>query len=68
MRQVADRGENLVFHMCSSLMTEVLIDDFYKGWGKAHTFIDIGSAYDPYVNGDNGKRRQIRSYHKYLRI
>jgi len=67
MREMADGTWNLVFHICGSLMTEVLIDDMQK-YSHRHTFIDIGSAYDPYVLGENGKRRQIRSYHKFLKL
>jgi len=66
--ELARTRKHLIFHICASLMTEVLIDELYNKFGHKHTFIDIGSAYDPYVLGDNGKRRQIRSYHKYLKI
>ena len=66
--EMANKHKHLIFHICASLMTEVLIDELYLQWGDQHTFIDIGSAYDPYVIGENGKRRQIRSYHKYLKI
>ncbi len=67
VRQIADTTTPLVFHICGSMMTEVLIDDMQE-FSDRHTFIDIGSAYDPYVVGENGKRRQIRSYHKLLKI
>ncbi len=66
--ELAETRKHLIFHICASLMTEVLIDELYNKFGQKHTFIDIGSAYDPYVIGENGKRRQIRSYHKYLKI
>ncbi len=66
--EIADTRKHLIFHICASLMTEVLIDELYNKFGHKHTFIDIGSAYDPYVIGENGKRRQIRSYHKLLKL
>lgn len=61
-------GKNAVVHIAASLMTGVLIDDLYKRFEDDFTFVDVGSALDPYVKGDNGKRRNIRSYHKKLII
>ncbi len=66
--EIAETKKHLVFHICASMMAEVLIDELYNKYGDRHTFIDIGSAYDPYVIGENGKRRQIRSYHKFLKL
>lgn len=49
----------LVFLLCASMMSEIIVDQFY---GYGHTFIDMGSVLDPYA----GVRS--RRYHHKLNI
>ena len=53
-----DKYENWVVLFSASMPTEVWIDDMYK-WdeGNQHSFIDVGSLFDPYVD------RNSRKYH-----
>jgi hypothetical protein len=44
----------------ASMMTNVLIDDFYNIFGTTITQLDCGSMFDPYVNVNS------RSYHKQI--
>lgn len=52
--------ESIVVLFCASMMSEVLIDDF--SYLDYHTFIDIGSAFDPYAGVKS------RGYHHKLSI
>lgn len=52
-------GYDFVFLLCASMMSEVLINDFQY---TAHTFIDCGSVFDPYVG------KLSRSYHHKLKL
>ena len=50
-----------VFLFCASMMSNVLIDKLWKQ-NKECTYIDIGSALDPYVG------KNSRSYHKNMKV
>lgn len=54
--------KDVVILYCSSMASEVLIDDIYNDYGDAVTQIDIGSAFDPFIGANT------RSYHRNLKI
>lgn len=55
---LSDKHEHIIL-LCASMMSEVIIDDFKD---SGHTFIDIGSAFDPYCGVKS------RRYHHKLNI
>jgi len=50
----------VVFAMCASMLTEVLIWELFPQIGKTSWMIDFGSVWDPYV------KNPTRRYHKHV--
>ncbi len=46
------------FLFCASMMSNVLIHHLHEKYGHIHSFIDMGSVFEPYIG------LSIRSYHK----
>lgn len=61
LTSLEERSASDVWLYCASMMSNVLIDDMH-GYGRGHTQIDIGSAFDPYVG------RLTRTYHENLEL
>ena len=54
-------GQDGVFLFCATMMSNVLIDELH-GLNPAHTYLDMGSALDPYAGVNS------RKFHKALRL
>lgn len=57
-RQDWNGEHGLVVLFCASMPAKVMIDELYQEFGKQHTFLDMGSVFDPYVG------KKSRGYHK----
>ena len=48
--------KNIIVLFCASMATNAMIDELYN-WNYKHTYLDMGSVFDPYVGVAK------RSYH-----
>lgn len=49
---------NVIVLFVASMPANYMIDELYKKYGEDHTFLDMGSVFDPFVG------KMTRSYHK----
>lgn len=58
-------GKSLVFSICAGPLANILVDTLYNVLGKKHSFLDLGSLWDPYVGYETRKyqRPLLRKIH-----